>query len=198
VQPLTTAVPDHIGPSFAAWWCAPTPPPNISRSLLASRCEPLAQGPAKLGEIKDWVWANLSHFSPGDRLQFAQRFSCILAAQVPPLTQRLQTLDSALRAWALPIASVQPLPRLIDWGDHPTIDGAVLAWAEIGLWISHDFPNLWQRLLADWPQASRQNVADLVAAHPNALAQTSPVVRRRVLRCWALVTQFSEPTPWDS
>jgi hypothetical protein len=193
MQPATSAVPEYVDPSFAEWFHAATASSSLPNpSVLASRCEPVRPGHAALGEVKDWIWSSLASLSAQHRLQCAQRYSCILAAQVPPLTHRLQALDARLRAWGLPIASVQPLPRLINWNDHPTIDGTVLAWAELGLWISHDFPQLWRRLLADWPASTRQNVSDLVVAHPTALAQTSPVVRRRVLRCWALVAQFSE------
>ncbi len=186
-----TELPEHIDAAFAAWWWDAALPTDASkRSVLASRCEAAALpfDAGALGEVKDWDWVELTHLSSDERLDRAERYACILMAQFPPVVERLSQLSESLRRWALPIASVQPVPRVIDWSLSPELPSYALGYAELGLWICHDFPNLWQRLLTDLDLDLRNPVAEMVAAHCERMAGLSPVLRRRVLRCWALTS----------
>jgi hypothetical protein len=184
---VDTSLPEHIDVAFAAWWwdASMSAMATPERSLLASRCEVSANEGA-LGEVKDWVWTDVTNLSCDERLDRAERYAGILMAQFPPLADRLSQLSESLRRWALPIASVQPLPRVIDWALSPELQSYAMGYAELGLWIHRDFPNLWQRLLGDLHPDVRQPVAQLVAAHHDRLDHLNPALRRRVLRCWAM------------
>jgi hypothetical protein len=191
-MPASHHVPEHIGPGFAAWWFEL---PTTERSAVAARRRSATARNTEvslLGEVKDWVWASLATLSREQRWECLQRYGCILMAQFPQLGTRLNTQGAGLRAWALPIASVQPLPRLIDWDLTPELAPHVMAMAELGLFIAHDFPNLWQRLLSELRPSLRTAVGQLVIDHASAFEKITPVMRKRVLRCWAFAMNYGE------
>jgi hypothetical protein len=185
-------VPQHIGSDFAAW-CFKAP--VSERSVVASRrlmAVKRAKGGSVLGEVKDWVWASITQLEPEQLRDGYRRYSCILMAQVPQCGTRLQAVNPALRAWALPIASVQPLPRLLDWDARSELPPIVMGMAELGLFIAHDFPHVWSRMLGDLRQPLRDTVGQLVADHMPLLKKITPVMRKRVLRCWAFAMNYRE------
>ena len=182
-----------LPPEFAAWWWRPRSKLLGEKSLVARRCAPLEckRSEAGFGLVKDWCWSALALMTPEQRSYSAALYAALLAPQAPAMTERLAPLDASDRQWALAIGSIQPLPRLLDWGAFKNTEIDLIGYAELGFWISAEFPALWGRLLDDLDKSPRDRVLKLMKSLP-AWAERPASTLDRVKRCWGLVLKRTE------
>lgn len=193
-------VPVQGEPAFAQWWWKPRPvampaelknaPSELSRRML--RCDSPGWG-----NVRDPRWADLAALPAPARIRAVQTYAALLASQTPTQTERLASRPLSERRWALSIASIQPLRRVLDWSSLREIADASLAWAELGFCIRQEFASLWSRLSQEFDPTEAAVVTALMDDVDQAGPSASPddaSMSARARRCWQLALQRSRET----